>query len=97
MDLRLHAERLDGKTQRRHRTPWRDLVAGAFVALDDVPALVLDDLLVPWSAAGYGTPIDRPARGDATVLTPASTISVLEQGYRPVIHPSSRSGPGRSP
>jgi hypothetical protein len=97
MDHRLHAERLDSKTQRRHRMPWRDLPAGAFVAIDDVPALVLEDRLVPWSATGYGTPIDRPTRGDATMLTPASTIAVLERGYRPVIHPASRSGPGSSP
>jgi hypothetical protein len=97
MDRRMHAERLDGTIQRRRRTPWRDLPAGAFVAIDDVPALVLDDRLVRWSAAGYGRPIDRPTRGDATVLTPASTIAVLERGYRPVIHPASRSGPGSSP
>lgn len=88
MDRRLHAERLDGKTQRRHRASWRELPVGAFVALVDVPALVLDDRLVPWSAAGYARPIDRPTRGDATVLAPPSTIALLEQGYRPVIHPS---------
>jgi hypothetical protein len=87
MDRRLHAERLDGKAQRRHREPWRDLPTGAFVVLDGTPALVLDDRLVPWSSGGYGAPFDRPARGDATVLTPASTIAVLEYGYGPVIHP----------
>jgi hypothetical protein len=88
MDRRRHVERLDGKTQRRHRTPWRDLPNGAFVVIDDVPVLVLDDRLARWSAAGYGTPLDRPTRGDATVLTPPSTIAVLEHGYRPVIHPT---------
>jgi hypothetical protein len=96
MDRRLHAERLDGTSQRRHRVPWRDLPAGAFVALDDVPALVLGDRVLPWSAAGYATPFDRPARGQATVLTPAPTIAVLQQGYRPVIHPSGRASPGSS-
>jgi hypothetical protein len=88
MDRRLHAERLEVKTQRRHAGQWHDLPPGAFVALDDVPALVLDDRLIPWSAAGYGTPLDRPTRGDATVLTPPSTIAVLAQGYRPDIHPN---------
>lgn len=88
MDRRLHAERLNGMAQGRHLAAWRDLPTGAFVAPDDVPALVLDDRLVPWSAGGYGTPLDRPTRGDATVLTPACTIAVLEQGYRPVIHPT---------
>jgi hypothetical protein len=97
MDRQLHAERLDRKTQARHREPWRDLPIGAFVVLDGTPALVLDDRLIPWSSGGYGAPFDRPARGDATMLTPPSTISLLEQGYRPVIHPASQSGPRSSP
>jgi hypothetical protein len=60
------------------------------VALDggEVPALVLVDRLVPWSAEGYGAARDRPDRGSATVLTPAPTVAVLAQGYRPVLHPS---------
>jgi hypothetical protein len=88
MDRRLHAERLDGKGQRRHAMAWTDLPTGAFVAVDDVPALVLGDRLVPWSAAGYGIPIDRPAGGDAAVLTPPSAVAVLCHGYRPVVHPT---------
>jgi len=86
MDRRLHTERVDGKRQRRHPMAWRDLPAGAFVAVDDVAALVLGDRLVPWSPAGYGAPVDRPAGGDAFVLTPPSTVAVLGHGYRPVIH-----------
>jgi hypothetical protein len=97
MDRQLHAERLDRKTQARHREPWRDLPIGAFVVLDGTPALVLEDQLVPWSSGGYGAPFDRPARGDATVLTPPSSIAVLEHGYRPVIHPSGQRAPGSSP
>lgn len=92
MDRLMHDERLDGKTQRRHLMPWSQLPAGAFVVLDDVPALVLGDRSVPWSAAGYGSPIDRPSRGEATVLTPPSTIAVLSHGYRPVIHPTADRG-----
>ena len=88
VDRRLHAERLDGARQRRHVMAWPDLPAGAFVAVDDVPALVLRDRLVPWSPVGYGVPIDRPSGGDAAVLTPPSTIAVLRHGYRPVIHPT---------
>lgn len=88
MDLRLHADRVEGRVQRRHAALWRDLPTGTFVVLDDVPSLVLDDRLRPWSAAGYGAPIDRPGRGRAIVLTPASTVEVLRHGYRPVIHPT---------
>jgi hypothetical protein len=53
-----------------------------------VPELVLDDRLVPWSAAGYGSAHDRPPRGQATVLSPAPTVEVLAHGYRPVLHPT---------
>jgi hypothetical protein len=89
MDRRLHAERVEGRRQRRHTVDWSDLPAGAFVTLEhEVPALVLGDRLVPWSSAGYGPPVDRPRRGDAAVLTPPSTLAVLRHGYRPVIHPT---------
>lgn len=88
MDLRLHAERVEGRVQCRHTMPWRDLPTGAFVAVDDVPTLVLHDRLVPWSPAGYDPPMDRPGRGRATVLTPPSTVALLRHGYSPVIHPS---------
>src|SRR4029450_423765 len=44
MDLRLHTDRLDGRHQRRHIRPWRELPDGAFVGLGtdaDTPALVV--------------------------------------------------------
>jgi hypothetical protein len=88
MDRQMHAERLDGKRQRRHTMSWPDLPAGSFVAVGEVAALVLADRLVPWSPGGYGLPFGRPRSGVATVLTPASTVRVLSHGYRPVIHPS---------
>lgn len=91
MDLVMHEARVtEQRRQRRHTRPWPDLPAGTFVALDDgeVPALVLADRLVVWSAEGYGPARDRPDRGSATVLTPAPTVAVLAQGYRPVLHPS---------
>lgn len=88
MDRRLHAERVEDRRQRRHTAPWSGLPEGAFVLVDEVPALVLADRLVPWSPARYGTPIVRPTRGRATVLTPPSSVAVLGYGYRPVIHPT---------
>ncbi len=122
MDERMHADRRDGRAQRRHRAAWADLPAGAFVDLagagradpDDpagasvpggppsapsdagapgpaggsAPALVLDDRLVPWSPAGYGSPVARPSAGTATVLTPKATVAVLAHGFRPVLHPT---------
>ncbi len=91
MDRRLHADRLDGRRQRRHVRAWADLPAGTFVALAgraDRPAVVLDDRCLPWSPAGYGPAGDRPGPGPAVVLTPAVTVDVVAAGYRPVIHPA---------
>jgi hypothetical protein len=88
MDRRLHADRLEGRRQRRHAAAWPDLPEGVFVAVGEVPALVLPDRLVPWSPAGYGSPVGRPPAGRATVLTPACTVAVLRHGYLPLIHPA---------
>ena len=55
------------------------------------PALpFLADRLVPWLpvAAGYGPPVERPTRGDATVLSPSVTVDVLAAGYVPCLHPT---------
>lgn len=85
VDRRLHDERTDDRHQRRHRHPWRELPTGAFVVVDDVAHLVLPDRLVPWTTArtGYGEPVTRPGRGDATLLTPPAIVAVLAAGYRP--------------
>ena len=88
MDRRLPDARVEGRLQRRHVAPWRELPVGAFVAKGDEPVLVLDDRVVPWSAAGYGSAIGRPAGGDADVLTPPSILAVLANGYHPKIHPT---------
>jgi hypothetical protein len=84
MDRRLHADRLDRRSPRRHRRPWEALPSGAYVLLDDGrPALVLGDALVPWTLDGYTTAVTRPLRGESTVLTPSCTIAVLLAGYQP--------------
>jgi hypothetical protein len=88
MDRRLHDERVEDRRQRRHEMSCVDLPPGAFVAIGETSALVLEDRLVPWSAAGYGAVIDRPATGNASLLTPVATVEVLRHGYRPVLHPT---------
>ena len=62
-----------------------------------VPALVLRDRLLPWSAGGYGPAVDRPQQGNATVLTPRASVDVMIHGYRPALHPSAGSPPRRLP
>jgi hypothetical protein len=78
IDERLHRERLDGRVKRLHAIAWRGLPAGAFVDVDGVAHVVLFDRLRAWTAdAGYGEERDRPARGDARVLTPPASLAVL--------------------
>ena len=85
IDRRLHAERLDGRSQRRHQAPWADLPDGTFVYRAGRPALVWDDRLIGWTATGYQTPEPLPVGGTANVLTPPATLAVLRHGYRPEV------------
>lgn len=92
IDRALHAARISrGRCQLRHRADLGALPDGAFILDSAGPMLVLGDALVPFAPAGYGPAVRRPARGLATVLTPAPTVAVLRQGYRPVLHPSAAS------
>ena len=91
MDRQLHDERTTAdRVQRRHEMSWPSLPQGSFVVVDDQPALVLLDRLVPWhdGPRGYGAAVGRPTSGRARVLTPPSTVAVLRHGYVPLLHPT---------
>jgi hypothetical protein len=91
LDQVMHNDRIDdNKQQLRYRAQWSEVPDGAFALIGDLPMLVIADRLVPWRpfAQGYGTPVARPTSGQATLITPRSTVAVLRHGYRPVIHPS---------
>ena len=96
LDARLHAERLEhgSRTQRRHEAVAADLPDGAFVLHDGAPQLVLGDRLLRWTPAGYEGATRLP-RGTTTVLTPASLVGVLRDGWAPgavpLLHPSALS------
>lgn len=81
MNRQLHAERIHRGTHRRrlHPMPWSSLPDGTFVS---GPSLVIGDSLVPWNVDGYGSRRARPTRGDASVLTPPSSVAVLRAGYQ---------------
>ena len=90
LDERLHAER--GRTYERR---FEKLPDGAFVLLDGEPWLVRGPELLLWSAGGYTERRARP-RGRATVITPPTSLAVLDAGWEgsvPLLHPSSGAAP----
>lgn len=89
MNRRLHGERIVRGTHRRrlHPLPWQDVPDGCFVLHDGMPHLVLGARAIPWSTAGYAGPAPRPARGEATMITPPTIAAVLAAGYPVQIDP----------
>jgi hypothetical protein len=90
----LHAERLtDAGTQRHHEAALDELPDGAFVLRDGAPWLVRGDRLRRWTPAGYTDAVPRPAGTRAVVVTPPSSVAVLDRGWLPtavpLLHPSS--------
>jgi len=89
LDKRLHGERLasGGTPVVIGAGELAALPDGAMVA-DGARAYALHDgTALPWSFAGYGRPVGFRALDDALkVLTPATTLAVLRQGYEPVWH-----------
>jgi hypothetical protein len=89
IDLRLHAERLDGNGRRLHPAPAAELPDGAFVLRSGEPWLVLGGELLRWTPAGY---TDRTAaEGTAEAITPPTLMQVLRSNWEPVVpllHPT---------
>ncbi len=92
INRRLHGERIFPGSHRRrfHPVPWAGLPDGAFVLIDETPALVLGDGLVEWTREGYGARRPRPRRGEATAITPPSSLAALRAGYPLQIDPGAR-------
>jgi hypothetical protein len=90
MDAVLHAERVDSRTRRKLTRPVRagSLPDGAMVAHGGEPGLLLGGRLLPWSFAGYRSPVPVAAGTEVDLLTPPAIVAVLERGYRPLIHPT---------
>jgi hypothetical protein len=91
IDLRLHAERLDGRDRRLHRGRVDDLPDGAMLLLAGEPWLVRGDRLLRWTPAGYAERRPR-SRGITTeLLTPPSLVALLATGWSgvvPLVHPT---------
>jgi hypothetical protein len=87
IDAQLDTERRRGKEKRTHAMRWNDVPRGAYVDVDGVPHVVLDDALRPWSStSGYGERRSKPTMGDAAVLTPPLSVRAILAGYNPQIH-----------
>jgi hypothetical protein len=87
IDETLHEER----SGRYREASLEELPDGAFVLRDGEPWLVLGGELLRWTPGGYAERVARPG-GRATVVTPASVVSVLQAGWSgavPLLHPSS--------
>jgi hypothetical protein len=95
IDAALHAERLGPRGEKQScRGRLSTLPFGAMVLLeeDERPFLVLKEALAPWSPAGYGPAVAKPAEARVGVLTPRSVVRALAWGYPVTVHPSA--GPG---
>ena len=89
IDGRLHAERvLDRNTKRTYRATPSRLPDGAYVVLENCPWVVRGDRLFQWSDSAYAGWRPKLNVAEVDVLTPRSTVAVMESGYVPGFHPS---------
>jgi hypothetical protein len=92
IDARLHTERVapGTRSQLHHEASLEALPDGTFV-LEGAPHLVRGARLLEWSPAGYIAGMPRRSKGRALTITPPSLVSVLREGWMPVVplfHPS---------
>ena len=93
MDDQLHADRITADNGKKTYTARLDqLPDGVFVALSEEKErafLVWGSSLLAWSPEGYGSPTRRLGE-TVKVLTPKSTVSVIQAGYVPKVHDSAK-------
>lgn len=92
VDKRLHKERLasGGQPLPIAVGELAPLPDGAMIADGGTAYALRGGTALPWSFAGYGNAAAFESLTDRSLrlLTPATTISVLRQGFEPVWHPS---------
>jgi len=96
MDLRLHAERLDGRGKRRHRRAAEVLPDGAVYAEGEDAFALAGGRRLGWTPGGWTTAGPRPT-GVVEVLTAPLVLAALEAGYRPRWHSSADVTPTAPP
>lgn len=71
--------------------PFAELPDGTIVvAPDGACRLVLASRLLRFSFDGWVDPTARPRAGQATVLTPPTSVAALAHGYAPLLHATAR-------
>ena len=92
VDKRLHKERLasGGQPLPIAVGELAPLPDGAMIADGGTAYALRGGKALPWSFAGYGDAAALESLTDRSLrlLTPATTVSVLRQGFEPVWHPS---------
>ena len=90
IDARLQGERLasGGRAEPIDRTTFRGLPDGAMVASGGRAFALRSGEALPWSFDGYGPPLDDEAPGSRSLklITPPTTVAILQAGYKPVWH-----------
>ncbi len=92
MDLRLDAERRDGRAKRLHAAILDDLPDGAMIARDGQAWAVRGPRLLRWSHGGYVEAVARRG-GEVQALTPPLSLAALRGGYAPAWHGSAQADP----
>jgi hypothetical protein len=92
LDQRLHADRLDGRGQRRTARRLDELPDGAMVAVPghDGAWLVWRGALHHWTAGGYDQRLTLPGATHLESLTPEITLAALASGFEPQVDSSAR-------
>ena len=88
MDAVLGRERAARDEGKLYETVAEKLPAGAMFEVAGEAYLAWQRLAFRWSAGGYSIAGLLKEFGKVRVLTPPSTVAVLERGYRPWVHPS---------
>lgn len=80
IDEQLRRERADENGEKLvYLETAENLPAGTMVRIDGEAHLLSEKFAYPWSVYGYGSPTKRP-QGNIEVLTPISTVKVLNSG-----------------
>ena len=71
--------------------PFADIPDGTVIVAEQrTPCLVLGDQLLRFTFGEWTLAARRPSLGEATILTPPTSVAALRHGYVPTLHPSAR-------